>query len=68
MHALEMREDDVAIERVAVLISSVRDDGVRNRLLVVATEISSASRALLLVDHEPTVMADRIRLRYNSTS
>ena len=53
--ALEVGEHDIVIKVVLVLDASVFDYGVGHRVLVVAAELLSASRALLLVDHQRTV-------------
>ena len=50
--ALEVGEHDIVIKVVLVLDASVFDYGVGHRVLVVAAELLSASRALLRVRHD----------------
>ena len=52
VHTFEVGEDDVTVERMPMLHARVLDDRVRDRILVVASEVGAAPRAGLLVGHE----------------
>ena len=55
VHTFTVCKDDIAVENVVVVIAGMCNHGVRNEFLVVAAKVRSASRALLLVDHQRTV-------------
>ena len=51
IHALQMCQHNIAVESVLVLRSRVLDHRVRNRILVLAGELTAASRTLLFETH-----------------
>jgi hypothetical protein len=51
VHADEMGEHDLSIERVSILNAGVFDDSVRNRFSLVAGDVVPAARAPLAVGH-----------------
>src|SRR3954463_4259705 len=57
MHAFEMGEDDVAVERVPVVAAGVGDDGVGHGVLVVAFEVTATPWTGLLVGHDEVLSA-----------
>ena len=52
VHTFEVGKDDVTVERMPMLHARVLDNRVRDRILVVASEVGAAPRAGLLVGHE----------------
>jgi hypothetical protein len=62
MHALEMGEDDVSVERVIVRRSSMLHYIVGDRVLVGAGELLSASWARLLIVHARRLRRELDRL------
>lgn len=51
MHTLEVREDDLPIQAVAMLDEGVFHHGIGHRVLVIAGDVEPAARAGLLVGH-----------------
>lgn len=62
MHALEVGQDDLAVEGVMVLDAGVGDDLVGNGLLVIAGELISTSRTGLAVGHARSLLFARAPL------
>jgi hypothetical protein len=50
-HTFDVGKHDIAVQHVVVVVAGVRNDGIRDDLLVVAPEIGATPWALVLVDH-----------------
>ena len=69
MHAFEVRENDVAVEHVTMFPSCVLDDGIDDRILVVANEVASTAWTCLLERHPVMVGKGRhLRARRQRSS
>jgi hypothetical protein len=57
VHTFKVRKNNISVEHMSVLCPSVLNHCVRNNVLVVAYELTPASRTHLLVRHERIIPA-----------
>ncbi len=61
MHTFKVRQDDVSVQRVSVLIPSVLNHRVDDSFLVVSGEVTSATRTRLLMQRRQLPIERRTR-------